>query len=253
MSERKVRISAVRYANTYPFLYGLSVTDFERLADISTDHPADCAKKLLTGEVDIGLIPVASLAYMKDYRVITDYCLGAYGKVDTVLLLSDCPFKEIKTIHLDFRSVSSITLIKILAKNAWDKEFLWKNTNNDFDFSMLDDQEAVVLIGDQCIELAQHYKYKIDLAEEWFKFTGLPFAFACWVANKDIDTLFLEQFNDALSIGVNNIPEVVKNYSNEGILRGDRLYTYLTEKMNFILDKKKKEAIELFLYYMKRL
>ena len=126
MSERKIRISAVRYANTYPFLYGLSETNFDRIADITTDHPADCAKKLLTDEVDIGLVPVALLAYMKRYWIITDFCLGAYGKVETVLLLSDCPFDRVDTIYLDYRSMSSITLVRILAENSWKRKFLWK-------------------------------------------------------------------------------------------------------------------------------
>ncbi len=57
----KVRISAVKYANTYPFMYGLTETGFDKKVILSTDHPADCAKKLITGEVDIGLIPVAAL------------------------------------------------------------------------------------------------------------------------------------------------------------------------------------------------
>lgn len=253
MSERKVKISAVRYANTYPFLFGLAESGFYELADISTDHPADCAKKLITNKVDIGLVPVASLPKIKDYRIITDYCLGAYGKVETVLLLSNSPFEELTTICLDYRSLSSITLVKILAKNAWKREFTWKKTDDSFDFSRLDNQKGVVLIGDQCIEFSERYKHKIDLAEEWTRFSGLPFAFACWAANKPIDPNFLEQFNNALAIGVNNIPAVVERYGGDGIIRGDKLYRYLTENINFKLDENKKKAIKLFLDYTKQI
>jgi len=252
MVARKVRISAVRYANTYPFLFGLMESGLDKIADISTDHPADCAKKLITDEVDIGLVPVASLTKMKNYWIITDYCLGAYGKVETVLLLSNSPFEELTTIYLDYRSLSSITLVKILAKNAWKRKLEWKKTDDSFDFSQLENREGVVLIGDQCIELSKQYKYKIDLAEEWSKFSGLPFAFACWVANKPIDPIFLEQFNKALAIGVNNIPKVVERCSGDGIIRGENLYKYLTENMDFILDKNKRKAIMLFLDYVKQ-
>ena len=38
------------------------------------------------------------------------------------MLLSNCPFDEIKRINLDFRSRSSVNLAKILAKNYWKKE-----------------------------------------------------------------------------------------------------------------------------------
>ncbi len=125
MPSEKIRISAVKYANTYPFIYGMTETGFDKKVILSTDHPADCAAKLISGTVDIGLIPVAAIPMMKEYHIITDYCLGAYGKVRTVMLLSNCPFDEIHNINLDYRSRSSVNLAKILAKNYWKREFRW--------------------------------------------------------------------------------------------------------------------------------
>ena len=77
----KIRISAVRYANTYPFIYGMTESGFDKKVIVETDHPADCAQKLITGKVDIGLVPVAALKMIGEYHLITDYCLGAYGNV----------------------------------------------------------------------------------------------------------------------------------------------------------------------------
>ena len=51
----KIRISAVKYANTYPFIYGLTESGFDKKVILETDHPADCAAKLINGRVDIGL------------------------------------------------------------------------------------------------------------------------------------------------------------------------------------------------------
>ena len=88
----KIRISAVKYANTYPFIYGLTESGFEKKVILETDHPSDCAAKLISGRVDIGLIPVAALPMLKEYHIISDYCIGANGNVRTVMLLSNCPF-----------------------------------------------------------------------------------------------------------------------------------------------------------------
>lgn len=253
MHSEKIRISAVKYANTYPFIYGLTETGFDKKVVLSTDHPAECAAKLISGRVDIGLVPVAALPLMKEYHIITDYCLGAYGKVRTVLLLSNCPFEKIRAINLDYRSRSSVNLAKILAKNAWKKEFIWNNTSEGFDFVNIAETEAVVLIGDQCFEFENRYRYRIDLAEEWNKFTGLPFAFACWTANKKLDEKFLIDFNDALATGVNNIPAVLKKYGNASAIRGDNLRIYLTENMNYDLNDEKRKAIALFLDLMGKL
>ena len=253
MSSEKIRISAVNFANTYPFIYGLTETGFDKKVILTTDHPADCAAKLVSGQVDIGLIPVAALPDMKEYHIISDYCLGAYGKVRTVMLLSNSPFDLIKTVNLDYRSRSSINLARILAKNAWKKEFLWNNTTEHFDFINIPDNEAIVLIGDRCFEFEKKFRYKTDLAEEWYNFTGLPFAFATWTANKKLDEKFLKEFNDALGTGVRNIPAVVEKYGKTGTIRGEDLYIYLTKNMNFDLNNEKRKAIDLFLEMMGRL
>ncbi|TFG43943.1 MAG: radical SAM protein, partial [Bacteroidia bacterium] len=62
----KIRISAVRYANTYPFIYGLRESGFYKKAIIETDHPSDCAEKLISNRSDLGLIPVAAIPYLKE-------------------------------------------------------------------------------------------------------------------------------------------------------------------------------------------
>jgi chorismate dehydratase len=253
MSAEKIRISAVKYANTYPFIYGMTETGFDKKVILTTDHPADCAEKLISGKVDIGLIPVAAIPQLKESYIITDFCLGAYGKVRTVMLLSNCIFDEIKAINLDYRSKSSVNLARILAKNAWRRNFKWKNTSETFDFINIPDNEAVVLIGDQCFEYEKKFKNKLDLAEEWHKFTGLPFAFACWTSNRKLDEEFLTEFNLALAAGVNNIPAVVKKYGLTGTIRGNELMKYLTRNIDFYLNDDKREAIDLFIQMMKEL
>jgi chorismate dehydratase len=253
MTSERIRISAVKYANTYPFIYGLTESGFDRKVILTTDHPSVCAEKVITGKADIGLIPIAALPLVNNYEIITDYCLGAYGKVRTVLLLSNCQFNEIKAINLDYRSLSSVNLARILAKNTWEKEYLWKNTSELFNFCHIPDNEAIVLIGDQCFEYEKCFTHKIDLAEEWYKFTGLPFAFACWTANKKINPQFLKEFNEALCLGVRNIPAVVDKYGDVGIIKGKDLSIYLTQNMNFDLNVDKRKAISLFLDLMSKL
>ena len=173
----KIRISAVKYANTYPFMYGLVKNGFDKKTILETNHPADCAAKLINNKADIGLIPVASLPLMKEYYIISNYCIGANGEVKTVRLLSHCPFEDIEIIYLDYRSLSSISLVKVLAKNSWKKEFVWKPTSKGFDFVKIGMNEGAVLIGDQCFEYENYFRYRIDLAAEWKKFSGTSVCF----------------------------------------------------------------------------
>ena len=248
----KIRISAVKYANTYPFIYGLEESGFDKKVLLETDHPADCAAKLINGKADIGLIPVATLPLMKESHIISDYCIGANGNVKTVLLLSNCSFDEIETIYLDYRSRSSVMLSKVLAKNYWNREFRWMNTSKGFDFRNIGMTEAVVLIGDQCFEYKKSFRNEIDLAGEWKNFSGLPFVFACWTSNRLLDREFIEEFNQALKLGLNNISKVVKKFGKSGIIQGDILHEYLTENIDYNLDDKKRQGLELFLELIKK-
>ena len=243
----KIRISAVRYANTYPFIFGLTEHGFDKRAILGTDHPADCATKLINDKADLGLIPVAAIPYIKEPQIIGDYCIGADGKVRTVQIMSNTPFGDVEAVYLDYRSRTSSRLIKVIAENFWKREFKWVDTVSGFDFEMISKNEAVVLIGDQCFEFENLYLYKLDLAEEWKKFTGLPFVFACWVANKTLPEKFTEDFNKALSYGVRNIDLVVERFGDSGAIKGTDLRRYLTENIDFVLDNKKRRAMDLFL------
>jgi chorismate dehydratase len=249
----KIRISAVKYANTYPFIYGLKVSRFDKKTILETDHPAGCADKLITNRVDIGLIPVAALLQLKEYYIISDYCIGSNGNVRTVMLLSNCPFDEINTIYLDYRSRTSVNLSKVISKNFWKRDFKWQNTSKGFDFQNIGMNEAVVLIGDQCFEYEKSFRYGKDLSGEWKKYTGLPFVFACWAANKKIEPEFLKEFNLALKSGVTNINAVVKTMGDAGSITGEVLRQYLTENIDYEFNDEKKKGLELFLSLLKKL
>jgi len=231
-------------------MYGLIESGFEKKVILETDHPAECASKLISRKVDIGLIPVAAIPLLKEYHIISNYCIGANRNVKTVMLLSNCSFEEIRNIYLDYRSRSSVNLSKVLAKNSWKRDFRWINTSKAFDFRNIGRDEAVVLIGDQCFEFENSFRFKIDLASEWKKFSGLPFVFACWTANKILDNDLITEFNNALKLGVENIDLVVEKFGQTGVINGEALRSYLVENIDYDFNDDKKEALKLFLKLM---
>jgi chorismate dehydratase len=93
----------------------------------------------------------------------------------------------------------------------------------------------------------------MDMAEEWKKYTGLPFVFACWVANRDIDKEFRDEFNSALKLGVDNIDKVADYFGNSGKIPRKELLEYLKVNIDYQLNEPKKEAMDLFLDLMRKL
>src|SRR5512133_1902072 len=113
------KISAVSYANTLPFVYGLTRCPEIPVMELSFDFPARCAEKVLQNEADIGLIPVAVIPKLKYYEILPGYCLGATGRVRTVLLISTVPLLRIEKVILDYQSRTSVNLARLLARDYW--------------------------------------------------------------------------------------------------------------------------------------
>lgn len=243
----KHTISIVNYYNTTPFLYGLKHTGFESHIQLQLDIPSVCAQKLKNKDVEIGLVPVAILPQLDSYHIITDYCIGAIGKVDSVKLFSEKPLEELTHVLLDYQSKTSVTLVQVLNKHFWKKNIQFINATEGFE-KQINGTTGAVIIGDRTFGLSS-YLYQYDLAEEWQKYTGLPFVFACWVSNVKLEDTFIQEFNNALSYGVNHIEEAVIEKPNQAL--GINALDYLKNKISYNLDSEKKKALELFLELMK--
>jgi chorismate dehydratase len=107
-----------------------------------------------------------------------------------------------------------------------------------------------VQIGDRTFGKKEQFPYSYDLAQEWFNFTGLPFAFAVWASNKPISETFKISFNEALKLGLDHKEEVLKNLDK---VENFDLDNYLMKKVDFILDAEKLKAIDKFHQLIKAL
>lgn len=246
---KKIRISAVSYTNTTPFIYGIRHTEFVNNIDLSLDIPADCAQKLIDDEADIGLIPVAATLNMPEWHIVSDYCIGANGAVASVFIFSNCDIHEVKRIQLDPQSRSSNNLARVLLKNFWKITPELITDAEDYTTSA-DPYTAFVQIGDRTFGKADQYPYAYDLAEEWQRFTGLPFVFAAWISNKPIPADFIIEFNAVLKYGLDSRQLLFKELTH----RDDfDVEDYLMNKIDYILTDRKREALYLFLNLVKKL
>jgi chorismate dehydratase len=220
--------------------------------DLEEDIPSICAQKLLFNQVDIALIPVAVIPELKEYHIISDYCIGSDGKVESVKLYSEVPLNQIEEIALDYQSKTSVALIRILAKEKWNITPVYTNALPGFEEN-ISGASAGVVIGDRTFQLNGKFKHEFDLSEEWKELTGLPFVFAAWVANKKISDEFVLRFNTALENGVKNISEAVIELNQKQILRNEDAKAYLNKAISFSMDENKKLALNFFLDKLKTL
>lgn len=247
-----VRISIVNYTNTLPFKWALRQHSLLAEIDLQEDIPSICAQKLKFGQVDLALVPVALLPELESYFICTDYCIGAVGAVESVKLYSKVPLGDIRTVVLDYQSKSSITLTRVLFRFFWQKDVQFVEARPGFE-SQIDGDAAAVVIGDRTFALNGNFAYEFDLAEEWQKFTGLPFVFAAWVSTSELDPLFIEKFNSVLKSGVTHINQAVQEDYVPGLLSIEKTRDYLLNKISYTLDEEKRKGLSCFLDYISRL
>lgn len=240
----KIKISAVSYLNTKPFLYGIFQSDLEDLIDLSLDMPSECARKLVAGEVDLGLIPVAAILQLKTPHIITDYCIGTEGEVKTVCIYSNCPIEEISHLYLDYQSRTSVSLTQYLVQHYWKINPTFINASAGFE-TKIKDRTAALIIGDRTIDLDKKYPYVYDLGAIWKEHTGLPFVFAAWVSNKKLSDSFITKFNQALELGIKKRHQVAQLFQSS--YPSFSLDDYYNKYIDYQLTTKKQEALTLFL------
>ncbi len=241
--KEKTNLVAVNYLNTKPFLTGLKTSTIKSELEIEVATPASCAAKLINGTSQIGLVPVAAIPHIPNARIISDYCIGCDGAVGTVALFSNDPIESITSIILDYQSRTSVQLLKLLMKDYWKKEVIYQHGEPGFELNARTGQGALV-IGDRAMDLDDQYKFKYDLGEIWKQHANLPFVFAAWVSTKSVNENFIDQFNQALSHGLDQIPSLITKYDSRPHFS---LEKYYREYLSFEMNLKKHAALKLFL------
>lgn len=242
----KIKVGIVNYLNTKPLIYGLNQSPVMQELELIGDYPANIARLLLEGKIDMGLVPVAVIPQLKEYYINTDYCIGCDGPVASVCLFSEVPVEQIETVLLDYQSRTSVALAKILIRDHWKIAPRLVDTRNDYRAD-IKGTTAGVVIGDRALEQRNKSKYVYDLGAAWKEMTGLPFVFAAWVSNKPLPASFVDSFNKANAAGVNCIPSVVATTPYPVF----DLHAYYTRFIDYRLDDRKHQALALFLSKLK--
>ncbi len=245
----KIRTGIVNYLNTRPLIYGLERQPVAGQIELIGDYPARIAEKLINGEIDLGLIPVAVIPQLPEYHIIGDYCIGTEGEIASVALFSEVPMMEVEKVYLDYQSRTSVALLRFLMKEYWgiNPEIILASGE---DYRQeIRGHTAGLVIGDRALEQRKISTFIYDLGSEWRKITGLPFVFAAWVSTKPLPENFVHDFNQGNALGLEKIDEIVA--ANPYPLYD--LKKYYTLHLSYRLDEAKKKGMQRFLEEIKDL
>ena len=235
-----VKVAVISYLNTLPFIYGLQNHPVSKQMELINCVPSEGARLLAKGDADLGIIPVAAIPFIENAKIVSNFCIGATARVDSVLLCSNVPLEEIKELYLDRDSLTSVTLARVLCKEYWKiaPEFIEYTFNS----ITLNINRSYILIGDKALVEQDKFEYVYDLAQEWIDYRNKPFVFACWVANRELPDLFIKEFNAALEYGVSHIEAALTNSSVA--FSKELAISYLKNNISYNLDSSKRESLQ---------
>ncbi|MGD9900744.1 MAG: menaquinone biosynthesis protein, partial [Calditrichaceae bacterium] len=159
-------ISLVSYLNSKPLVYGMENNLVEHNFNILKDVPSVCSRRLIEGEVELGIIPSIEYVHGKgSWKIVPDVCISSGIQVKSVMLFFKAELKKIKTIALDTSSRTSVALLKILLNEKYQisPEFIVMQPDLP---EMLKRADAALIIGDKALHYQDEYPLFLDLGEE---------------------------------------------------------------------------------------
>ena len=167
--------------------------------------PTELNHGMATGTLDVSVI--SAVEYARDatkYLLLPDLSICSDGPVRSVVLFSKRPASDLqgRRVLVSRSSMTSVALLELLFENVWDARPAFVPSNSELvDVARFGEEEhdARLVIGDAALRLwsrlrspdlyptesdLTQYRYAYDLGGEWKQWTGLPFVFAVWVAQR---------------------------------------------------------------------
>lgn len=195
-----LRVGRIRYINCYP-VYGAIERGLVPLEATLVDGiPTELNQLMATGALDVSV--VSAVEYAKDAErlvLLPELGITSDGPVRSVMLFSRRDPRDLggKRVIVSKSSMTSVALLELLFEHVWRcrPEFV-PGTAELADVNRFGEEphEARLVIGDAALRLhdesrrggrwAQEYPWQEDLGAAWKTWTGLPFVFAVWVAQR---------------------------------------------------------------------
>ncbi len=240
-----LRVGIVPYLNTRPLCEDLP--RFLPQAQFLCDVPSRLAQGLANGQIDVAIAPVVEWFRHPDWQLVSDACIACRGPVRSVKLFGRKPVDKIGTLAADVSSRTSVALTQVLL--AYRFGVCAKITP----FSLSESPEevaadGVLLIGDRAMMAPEDgWAFVWDLGAEWYRWTGLPFVFAVWVARAGVNVAPLHAiFASARDHGLQMLREIAADHAPRIGWRSEDCLSYLTENLWFYLDGETEKGLEHF-------
>ncbi len=178
-------VGSVPYLNAKPLVRMFEEMGSDSPVRVVYDVPSRLPALLASGEVQAILGSSIEALSQPNMRVAEGICIGSQRDVLSVKLFSKVPIRNIRTLALDQSSGTSNALAQIILKERYDATPEVEQCAPNL-VGMLTNHDACVLIGDNGMREIGEGLQVLDLGQEWYELTGLPFVWAVWLGNETL-------------------------------------------------------------------
>jgi len=249
--EERIRFGCQNLINALPILHGLSpaqeTSDAPRL-EIVRDTPAILARMLHEQLLDVAVVPAVEYLRNTDYVIASPVCIACCGPVESVRLYCRKPPDRIETLALDASSLTSAILVRVLLARRYGVEPHCTISGVGHDLSQIQ-TDAVLVIGDGALIIDPRGFQVLDLGEEWFKMTGLPFVFALCCCRRGANLGDVpERLEKSLADGLKSVGDIAAAVSGPMGIDRERLVRYLTQSIRYHLGLAEQQGLLRFFH-----
>lgn len=243
-------LSLVSYLNTKPLIYGLESGQLNHDFTLQKDVPSECSRRLLSGEVSLGIIPSVEYARARGkLKIVPDLSISSFQQVNSVELFFNKDLNDLKTVAVDTSSRTSVALLNIILREKYELMPEFKPMAPDLN-TMLEEADAALIIGDKALHYQVDWPGKLDLANEWFDLTGLPFVFALWCGpENEVQQEDIKLLQESYALGSKHIDEISKKFADGKPQNWTFYARYLRENISFHFGPEEQEGLNEFFRY----
>ncbi len=151
-------------------------------------RPEECAARLISGDVDVALVPtMMALQGADGFDIVPGATLASWHYPYARLLLRGGLGGETATVAYDRRHVQERTVARLVLREhyGFEPEFIAYDNAPSTEELLEADEDAVLLAGPEALTARSDEGLVLDLGQEWYEMANYPMVWGLLAARKD--------------------------------------------------------------------
>ena len=245
-----MKVGRISYLEYEPLYFDMA----RRGIAMSVMLPGQLATAVAAGAIDAGPVPLVDCFQLEDWlQPVSGFCLACAKRAGNLFLYAKQPIEQLTgaRIGLPDEASTALRLLQVLLS-------LHYQVQPAAYVSLQEPYDAFLLMGNRALRQrggVRGYTYTYDLGEEWYRWTGLPFVHARWMARQDLAPSDIAVLEDALYVGLDDGMDVLYHPSEprDDLLMLPRDMVAYLDGLRYFIGMAEQKAINQFRTYLAQL